>query len=100
MSITHGFIAANPIQELIHRRRRQVLVHSILYYTFDTNIISDALFDEWASELAHLQRDNPVDSEAVEYMREEFRDYTGETGYHLPLKDKAAQRVARQLRKK
>lgn len=100
MSTTHGFVAANPVQELIHRRRRQVLVHSILYYAQDTNIISDALFDSWAAELAQLQWDHPLDSEAVEYRREEFRDYTGETGYHLPLHDKAAQKIVRQLRKK
>lgn len=33
------------IRELIHRRRRQVLVHSILYYKLDQTLIADAQFD-------------------------------------------------------
>ena len=35
------------IRELIHRRRRQVLVHSILYYRLGKPLISDRQFDRW-----------------------------------------------------
>lgn len=89
---------SSKIAELIHRRRRQILVHSILYYKFGDSILSDAVFDQWAKELAKLQVDNPEVSESVEYMYEAFKDFAGETGYHLPLHDIRAQRVARHLK--
>lgn len=88
----------NQIQELIHRRRRQVLIHSILYYQFNTNTVPDVQFDLWAQELAKLQADHPEDSEAVEYHREAFRGFTGETGFDLPLWDRQAQSVAQKIR--
>lgn len=78
---------ANEVQELIHRRRRQVLYHSILYYKFNTTVIEDSVFDKWALELVELQTKHPKDSAAVPYMLEAFKDFTGETGFHLPLGD-------------
>lgn len=72
-------------------------MHSIIYYARGTNIISDTRFDAWSHELVKLQADHPEDSEAVEYMREEFRDFTGDTGFHLPLDDPKAQGVAKSL---
>ena len=87
----------NEVQELIHRRRRQILVHSIIYYARGTNIISDATFDSWGQELVKLQADHPEDSEAVEYMLEAFWDFTGDTGFHLPLADVRARGVAKSL---
>ena len=50
------------IIQLINRRRRQVLIHSIIYYRFDENIISDAMWTKWAMELADLQRKYPEES--------------------------------------
>jgi hypothetical protein len=85
------------IRELIHRRRRQVLVHSILYYRYDSPLISDATFDSWARELAALQKAHPELAEEVAYMRERFRGFTGNTGYDLPLGDPAAVAVAWRL---
>lgn len=85
------------VAELIHRRRRQVLVHSIIYYRLDTSILSDSQFDNWARELAQLQKDHPEVSESVEYMRDEFRDFAGETGHHLPLMDERASNIANLL---
>lgn len=85
------------IQELIHRRRRQILVHSILYYHYNANILPDATFDLWAQELAKVQQDHPEDSEAVEYHLEAYRGFTGETGFHLPLHDRRATNIAKTL---
>lgn len=82
------------IEELIHHRRRQVLVHSILYYRLDTSIISDHLFDSWAKELAQVQRDNPEASERVIYHRDAFSNFNGETGHYLPLLDVQGTEVA------
>ena len=88
----------NSVQELIHRRRRQVLVHSILYYRYNVNVIPDSQFDTWAQELARVQQEFPEQSEAVEYRLEAFRNFTGETGFHLPLHDMEATKIAKQLR--
>lgn len=73
------------------------MVHSIIYYAFNTTLLDDAVFDVWARELAQLQTDNPEVAESVEYMRDEFADFNGETGFHLPLHDIRASRVAKHL---
>lgn len=85
------------IEELIHRRRRQILVHSIIYYKNGDSIIPDATFDKWAQELAKLQTDHQQLSESIPYMRYQFADFSGESGFHLPLMDKAANRIADEL---
>ncbi|MFI7630307.1 DNA ligase LigA-related protein [Microbispora rosea] len=73
--------------ELINRRRRQVLVHSILYYDLDSPLITDGVFDEWARQLAQLQTEHPAISCKVAYRWRDFADFDGSTGYHLPLHD-------------
>ncbi len=90
-------VAMVDVAELIHRRRRQIMVHSVLYYRLNAAYLDDATFDRWAQELAHLQSSHPEVSERVTYMVDAFRNFTGETGYHLPLHDMATLRVAQQL---
>lgn len=85
------------IRELIHRRRRQVLVHSVIYYEFGTTVVDDATYDSWARELGSLQRDYPELSESVEYHLDAFRGFIGTTGFNLPLRDLRAHSVARRL---
>ena len=87
----------NTPAELIHRRRRQVLIHSILYYSMDSPVIKDLEFDEIAKDLARLQKNNPEAASLVEYHKEAFKDFNGETGYHLPLADYRAILNARRL---
>lgn len=87
-----GVVAA-----LIERRRRQILVHSILYYRLDSSLIPDATYDAWAQELIRLQADHPEVSESVPYHLDAFRNFTSSTGYDLPLDDERANRVARDL---
>jgi NAD-dependent DNA ligase len=41
---------AEVIRELIHRRR-QIIMHSVLYYRLDDTLISDSQFDLWSIEL-------------------------------------------------
>ena len=43
------------IAELLNRRRRQILVHSIIYYKMNDNLISDSTWSAWATELEELQ---------------------------------------------
>jgi NAD-dependent DNA ligase len=74
----------DSIEELINRRRRQILVHSCIYYQFNTSIIPDKQFDAWAYELAALQRTYPDIANKCAYAQE-FADFDGTTGFHLPM---------------
>lgn len=87
----------DTIAALIERRRRQILVHSVLYYRLDSSLIPDATYDAWAQELIRLQREHPEISESVAYHLDAFRNFTSSTGYDLPLDDARANRVARDL---
>lgn len=71
---------------LINRRRRQLHVHSVLYYHMHTNIITDAQFDEWAVELKTLQDKYPVQAKGG-YESSMFQNWTGDTGMHLRITD-------------
>jgi NAD-dependent DNA ligase len=72
------------IKELINRRRRQLTVHSFLYYQLDTNIISDHTFDIWAKELSDLQHKYPDIAKECIYA-DEFKDFDGSSGFDLPF---------------
>jgi len=71
------------IKELIRRRRRQILVHSCIYYRCGTSIVEDSTFDEWAYELVELQKNNPEISKST-LLYDEFKDFDGSTGFDLP----------------
>lgn len=76
-------IIEQTIKEQIEQRRRQILVHGVLYYRFDTNIIDDHTYDKWSKELADLQQDYPEEAKQASYAKE-FADFDGSTGFHLP----------------
>ena len=84
------------ISELIERRRRQVLVHSVIYYELNKNIVTDALWTSWAMELASLQSKYPEIAKECWYA-EYFEDFDGSTGFNLPLRDPWAMAKARYL---
>ncbi|MBA4544570.1 hypothetical protein H1164_17215 [Thermoactinomyces daqus] len=75
------------ILELINRRRRQILIHSFLYYRMNTSVIPDLTFDQWARELAELQRKYPeISCEGI--FADAFADFSESiTGFNLPLND-------------
>ena len=75
----------NAIIELIGRRRRQLLVHSYIYYEKDLNLIDDHKWTEWAMQLVALQKEHPELSKKAPYY-EEFLDFDGSTGYNLPYR--------------
>lgn len=85
------------IRELIHRRRRQIIVHSVLYYRLDETLISDSQFDSWSIELVKLQRDYPELAMTVGYEAEAFSGFTGSTGFDLPIDDPRVIATARRL---
>lgn len=84
------------IRDLITKRRRQILIHSIIYYTMDDNLISDHTWAEWAKELCELQEQFPEIADECVYA-EPFSEFDPSTGYNLPLNDQWANRKARQL---
>lgn len=74
------------IKEKIRQRRRQMLVHSYIYYELDDNIVSDAQWAKWAKELEQLQRDYPKESAEVEEY-EQFKDWDESSGAFLIFND-------------
>lgn len=84
------------IREKINRRRRQILVHSIIYYNMDDSLISDHTWAEWAKELYDLQEKFPEIADTCIYA-DAFSEFDPSTGYNLPLNDSWGNRKARQL---
>ena len=79
--------------EAIARRRRQMLVHSFLYYRMDSPVISDAIWSKWAQQLHALQRKYGW---RIGFYDDTFRDWDGSSGFHLPA-DSDVVRVARRI---
>lgn len=80
-------MSREQIKELITRRRRQVWVHSIIYYRLDRNVIDDSKWSRWALELEELQKAYP--DLAAEYpYADVFESFDHSTGSNLPLDDK------------
>lgn len=74
-------IQLQTISERIKQRRSQMLIHSYLYYTLDTSIISDHQWQKWADELTDLQHNNPT---KIGFYDTAFEGWDGSTGMHLP----------------
>lgn len=70
------------VLELINRKQRQIIVHSVIYYRLNSNIINDDTWNTWARELVLLQRQYP-DIAAKSAFWEDMKDFDGSTGYHL-----------------
>lgn len=88
----------DPTAEKIQRRRYQVLVHSLLYYELDINLISDRQWQDWAQELAALQDAHPDIASRVIFA-EAFKGFDGSTGFNLPYRDEQVVRIAYRLLK-
>lgn len=76
----------NEIIEKITRRRWQILIHSVIYYQLNDNLISDYIYDMWSKELAELQIKYPDKSKEAD-LYNEFKNFDGSSGYDLPVKD-------------
>jgi hypothetical protein len=72
------------VVEAIARRRRQMLVHSCLYYRLDESIIEDHVWTRWAQQLAGLQQKFGY---RIGFYDEAFKDWNGSSGHHLPADD-------------
>lgn len=86
-------VSNEKIAELITRRRRQILVHSVIYYRMNDNVISDAQWSKWAMELVELQKKYPEIADSCPYA-DDFKGFDGSSGFDLPLDDPIAVRDA------
>lgn len=69
------------VVELIRRRRLQLIIHSAIYYHFNSNIVNDGQYDAWTKELVELHDKYPSYSDRHDKY---FKDWRGETGFHFP----------------
>jgi len=77
----------DEIKELINRRRRQILIHSCIYYRLNSSIWTDSQYDQKARELQKLQEQYP-DIAAECDFHDAFKDFTETTsGFKLPIHD-------------
>lgn len=84
------------IEEIINQRRRQIIVHSFLYYRMNISIIDDYKFDMFAKELAELQEKYPdIASKCV--FNEVFIGFDGSSGFDLDMSDPWIHRKAIQI---
>lgn len=93
-------IDKNKIKADILRKRQQILVHSCLYYRFDTNLIEDYQYDKIGKSLADLQFRYPELSKEVTYKYKAFETFGEDgcySGYNLPTSDPDVVRKAQRL---
>lgn len=77
-------LVVEDIKALINRRRRQILIHSFIYYRLNSNIWTDEKFDSACNELVRLQAEYPQIAETCAY-HEYFEGFDGSSGFDLPL---------------
>ena len=64
----------NEIFNKIRQRRYQLLVHSLLYYELDINLVDDNTWTRWAHELVQLQEEYPEEANKVTFS-EAFKNF-------------------------
>lgn len=89
-------MSSPTIAERINHRRRQVLVHSCIYYKLCNSIITDAQFDRWARELVELQKQYPNEASKCIYPKD-FESFDATTGFDLPIHEEWVVNTARNL---
>lgn len=86
----------DPIAAKIQQRRYQILVHSLMYYDLDINLISDHQWQDWAQELVQLQNAHPDIASRVIFA-EAFKSFDASTGFNLPYRDAQIVNIAYRL---
>lgn len=94
--LKHTPAPCDNIAAIIQQRRYQILVHSLIYYELDTNLVSDGKWSEWATELVKLQTEYPDIANTVIFA-DAFKDFDGSTGFDLPYRDEQIVNIAYRL---
>ncbi len=87
----------NVICDRIGELRRNIAVHSYLYYRMYESVVPDAVFDMWCRELVKLQTEHPEESEKVVYHLDYFRDWEGASGFDFPFTDEIKEQAEKLL---
>lgn len=69
--------------EYINYLQRYLIIHSVIYYEYNDNVIDDRLYDAKAKELVKLKNDNPDLWKQSDYYKQYGDDYNGSTGFTL-----------------
>lgn len=70
------------IQDRISYLERFIILHSIIYYHLNSNVISDSKYDEYAKYLEKLIKLNEKEFKQSQYYYA-FIDYSSATGFDL-----------------
>lgn len=84
------------VKERIEYLRKKLLVHSIIYYRLNENLVSDERWAEWALELERLTKEYPHIAQNA-FLAEGFQGFDHSTGYNLPLETPWAVEKAMEL---
>lgn len=79
-------MTTNDISARINQLRREVLIHSIIYYEYDDNLIDDHEWMRMANELYNLQNEYPDIAKKCVYA-DAYENFDPCTGHNLPLND-------------
>lgn len=86
-------------KELMQRRIRQILVHSCIYYEYDTNIVDDSTYDKWGKELVELIKKYPHYLKELEFGMDFIHYVEMPSGFNLPYRHPDILRKAQYLLK-
>ncbi len=90
-------IQSEAIKAKIEQRRRQIMVHSYIYYEMDDSVVSDEQWSQWAKELIWLTQEFPDIAKECVYNKE-FDGFEGSTGFDFNypenIKNRAAKLIA------
>lgn len=89
----------NDVAKLINSLRESFLVHSYLYYTLQSPICPDNLFDSRAKYLNRLQKEHPEVAEKCIYA-DYFSNFNPGTGMDAPVDDWVKEKAAERLKNK
>jgi len=82
---------------IVNRLRRNIIVHSVIYYVFNRNLISDSDYDKMCQKLARIHKKYPkLCSQAV--FPKAFKNYDPSTGMNF-INHKWGNRAAERLLK-
>ncbi len=68
--------------EEITRLQKQIALHSMLYYRFDTNLWTDLQYDAACQELVYNLRTFPEEAALAQHANA-YKNFDGTTGYYL-----------------
>lgn len=71
-----------PVEDQISYLQRWIIVHSIIYYHLNSNVVSDKQYDEYAKHLEKLIKLNDKEFKKSQYYYA-FVNYSSATGFDL-----------------